>query len=98
MNTLTEPLTIATRYASTRYRSTGYWLATVPVVAELGLGGAFFTYTGAIVSHLTTGYDLGEVGLLAVMATLTVLSWALRPPSRRMHHVAAGADTPRKER
>ena len=116
----------------------GYWLATVLVVAELGLGGiwdiarvpfvrdlvthlgypsyfllllgswkvlgavallvprrallkewayagAFFTYTGAIVSHLTTGYDLGEVGLLAVLTALTALSWALRPPSRRTH-------------
>jgi len=150
MNTSTEPLTIVSRDASMRYRSIGYWLATVPVAAELGLGGAwdiarlsfvrdlvthlgypsyflvllgtwkvlgavallipgrpllkewayagaFFTYTGAIVSHLTTGYDLGEVGLLAVMTALTVLSWALRPPSRRIHHVAAGAGTPRKE-
>jgi hypothetical protein len=151
MNTSTQPLTVASRDASMRYRSVGYWLATVPVVAELGVGGvwdiarlpfvrdlvthlgypsyflvllgtwkvlgaiallvpgrallkewayagAFFTYTGAIVSHLTTGYDLGEVGLLAVMTTLTVLSWALRPPSRRMHPVAAGTDRPRKER
>ncbi len=151
MNTSTQPLTVASRDASMRYRSVGYWLATVPVVAELGVGGvwdiarlpfvrdlvthlgypsyflvllgtwkvlgaiallvpgrallkewayagAFFTYTGAIVSHLTTGYDLGEVGLLAVMTTLTVLSWALRPPSRRMHPVAAGTGRPRKER
>ena len=141
MNISTEPLTIASRYASTRYRTAGYWLATVPVAAELGLGGAwdiarlpfvrdlvthlgypayflvllgtwkmlgavalliprhpllkewayagaFFTYTGAIVSHLTTGYDLGEVGLLAVMTVLTVLSWALRPPSRRTPHAS----------
>ena len=36
-----------------------------------------------MVSHLTTGYDVGEVGLLAVMTVLTVLSWALRPASRR---------------
>jgi hypothetical protein len=146
LNMSTETLTIATRHASTRYRSAGYWLATVPLVAELGLGGvwdiarlpfvrdlathlgypsyflvllgtwkvlgaaalivprrallkewayagAFFTYTGAIVSHLTTGYDLGEVRLLAVMTALTVLSWALRPPSRRTHRVAV----PRKE-
>ena len=150
MNTLTEPLTIATRYASTRYRSAGYWLATVLVAAELGLGGAwdiarlpfvrdlvthlgypsyflvllgtwkvlgaaallvprrallkewayagaFFTYTGAIVSHLTTGYDLGEVGLLAVMTALTVLSWALRPPSRRTHSVTGPRYSPRPE-
>lgn len=117
-----------------RWRSVGYWLATVLVVAELGLGGiwdiqrlpmvrdlvthlgypsyflvllggwkvlgavallvprrallkewayagAFFTYTGAIVSHLTTGYDLGELRLLVVLTALTVLSWALRPPA-----------------
>ena len=125
-----------TRRATTSWRSAGYWLATVLVVAELGLGGAwdiarlpsvrdlvtqlgypsyflvllgtwkvlgavallvprrpllkewayagaFFTYTGAIVSHLSTGYALGELWLLAVLTALTVLSWALRPPSRR---------------
>ena len=54
-----------------------------PLLKEWAYAGAFFTYTGAIVSHLTTGYALGEVGLLAVLTILTVLSWALRPPSRR---------------
>jgi DoxX-like family len=136
MDTLTEPPAIARRSGSTRPRSVGYWLATVVVVAELGLGGSwdiarlpsvrdlvthlgypsyflvllgtwkvlaavallvprrallkewayagvFFTYTGAIASHLTTGYALGEVAVLALLTALTVLSWALRPPSRR---------------
>jgi hypothetical protein len=136
MDTSTDPPAIAGGYGSARWRSAGYWLATVALAAELGLGGswdiaripsarnlvahlgypsyflvllgswkvlgaaallvprrallkewayagAFFTYTGAIVSHLTTGYDLGEVGVLAVLTALTVLSWALRPPSRR---------------
>lgn len=136
MDTLTESPAIASRPRSKRWRSAGYWLATVLVVAELGLGGTwditrlpsvrdlvthlgypsyflvllgswkvlaavallvprrallkewayagvFFTYTGAIVSHLTTGYDLGEVPVLAVLTALTTLSWALRPPSRR---------------
>jgi hypothetical protein len=55
-----------------------------PLLKEWAYAGAFFTYTGAMVSHLTTGYALGEVGLLAVMTVLTVLSWALRPASRRM--------------
>jgi hypothetical protein len=55
-----------------------------PVLKEWAYAGAFFTYTGAIVSHLTTGYALGEVALLAPLTVLTVLSWALRPPSRRM--------------
>lgn len=142
MKTSTGPPTIASRYGSMRCRSVGYWSATVPVVAELGLGGiwditrirlvsnvvthlgypsyflvllgswkvlgaiallvprrallkewayagAFFTYTGAIVSHLTTGYGLGEVALLAVMTALTALSWALRPPSRRTDRFTA---------
>lgn len=54
-----------------------------PVLKEWAYAGAFFTYTGAIVSHLTTGYGLGELAPLAVLTALTVLSWALRPPSRR---------------
>jgi hypothetical protein len=53
------------------------------LLKEWAYAGAFFTYTGPIVSHLTTGYDLGAVGLLAVLTALTALSWALRPPSRR---------------
>ena len=134
--TSTEPPAIASRDGSMRWRSVGYWLATVSVAAELGLGGiwdiaripyvrdlvthlgypsyflvllgswkvlgavallvprrpllkewayagAFFVYTGAIVSHLTTGYALHELPLLAVLTALTVLSWALRPPRRR---------------
>ena len=59
------------------------------LLKEWAYAGAFFTYTGAIVSHLTTGYGLGEVGLLAVLTALTALSWALRPPSRRTHHRTA---------
>jgi uncharacterized membrane protein len=53
------------------------------LLKEWAYAGAFFSYTGAMVSHLVTGYDLGEVGLLAPLTVLTVLSWALRPPSRR---------------
>jgi hypothetical protein len=132
----TEPPASANRDGSLRWRSVTYWLATVLVAAELGVGGiwdiaripyvrdlvvglgyptyflvllgtwkvlgavallvprrpllkewayagAFFTYTGAIVSHLTTGYALNELPLLTVLTALTVLSWALRPASRR---------------
>jgi len=63
-----------------------------PLLKEWAYAGAFFAYTGAIVSHLTTGYALAEVGLLAVLTVLTVLtvlSWALRPPSRRTSGRAA---------
>jgi DoxX-like family len=54
-----------------------------PLLKEWAYAGAFFSYTGAIFSHLATGYDLAELWLLAVLTALTVLSWALRPPSRR---------------
>ena len=60
-----------------------------PLLKEWAYAGAFFTYTGAIVSHLTTGYDLGELPLLIALTALTVLSWALRPPSRRTHQLMA---------
>src|ERR1700722_7665792 len=59
------------------------------LVKEWAYAGAFFTYTGAIASHLTTGYDRAEVPILAVLAALTVLSWALRPSSRRLVPVRA---------
>lgn len=60
------------------------------LLKEWAYAGAFFTYTGAIVSHLSTGYDLGEVRLAATMAALTVLSWALRPASRRIPRSGPG--------
>ena len=124
------------RGTSLRWQPAGYWLVTVAVAAELGIGGvwdimrlpsvldlvmhlgypsyflvllgtwkvlaaaallvprrpllkewayagAFFVYSGAIVSHLATGYDVAEVGPLAILTALTMLSWALRPPGRR---------------
>jgi hypothetical protein len=54
-----------------------------PLLKEWAYAGTFLVYTGAMASHLTTGYDLGELGALSVLTALTVLSWALRPPSRR---------------
>ena len=39
MDTSTGPPTIASRDRSRRYRSVGYWVATVLVAIELGLGG-----------------------------------------------------------
>lgn len=55
------------------------------VLKEWAYAGAFFVYTGAAVSHLTTGHDLGELAPLTVFTVLIVLSWALRPPGRRAH-------------
>lgn len=56
----------------------------LPVLKEWAYAGAFFVYTGAIVSHLVTGYSLAELWALVPLAALTGLSWALRPASRRV--------------
>lgn len=58
------------------------------LLKEWAYAGCFFTYTGAIVSHLTTGYALSELGILVPMVALTVASWALRPASRRIPSLA----------
>jgi hypothetical protein len=55
-----------------------------PLLKEWAYAGAFFVYTGAIVSHLVSAYGPGEVVVLSGLAALTVLSWALRPASRRL--------------
>jgi hypothetical protein len=54
-----------------------------PLLKEWAYAGVLFAYTGAMVSHLTTGYDLPEVAVLGVLTALTVTSWALRPAARR---------------
>ncbi|MEU8176703.1 DoxX family protein [Microbispora hainanensis] len=56
------------------------------LVKEWAYAGVFFTYTGAVVSHLTTGYAVGEVWVLSMLTALTVVSWALRPSGRRTGH------------
>jgi uncharacterized membrane protein YphA (DoxX/SURF4 family) len=54
-----------------------------PLLKEWAYAGVMFTDTGAIASHLVVGSDLGELAFLTPLAGLTVLSWWLRPASRR---------------
>lgn len=58
-----------------------------PRLKEWAYAGVVFAYTGAIVSHLYVGYQVGEVAVLSALLALTVASWALRPPSRRVDAV-----------
>jgi hypothetical protein len=53
------------------------------LLKEWAYAGAFFAYTGAIASHLATGYALTELWALFPLTALTALSWALRPDTRR---------------
>lgn len=56
----------------------------IPLVKEWAYAGAFFVFSGAIVSHLTTGKDVHEVGFLSVLLVLIAASWTLRPAPRRL--------------
>jgi uncharacterized membrane protein len=61
-----------------------------PRLAEWAYAGAFFTYSGAVASHLAVGDGAGALVAPIVFAALTVASWALRPPDRGGPGLAAG--------
>ena len=55
-----------------------------PRLKEWAYAGIFFNMTGAAATGLFTHSALWHVMVDLVLATLTVGSWALRPPSRRL--------------
>jgi hypothetical protein len=64
-----------------------------PRLKEWAYAGAFFDYTGAAASHYFSGDRPGQwVGPL-IFSVLTLISWALRPASRRLPKLAPDAET-----
>lgn len=59
-----------------------------PRLKEWAYAGAFFNYTGAAASHLFVGDGAAKWIGPAVFAGITLASWALRPPDRRLPDVA----------
>jgi hypothetical protein len=55
-----------------------------PRVKEWAYAGAFFNYTGAVASHLAVGDPASVWAGPLGFAIILVVSWALRPASRRM--------------
>ena len=56
-----------------------------PRLKEWAYAGVLFDLTGAVASLLASGFiDAGTLGYPIVMTGITVASWALRPPSRRL--------------
>src|SRR5215831_20680045 len=55
-----------------------------PRLKEWAYAGAFFNYSGAAASHLLVGDRAGKWAAPLVFAALTMASWALRPPDRRL--------------
>jgi hypothetical protein len=64
-----------------------------PRLKEWAYAGAFFDYTGAAASHFLAGDRPGQwVGPL-IFSVLTLISWALRPASRRLPKLARDGET-----
>jgi hypothetical protein len=55
-----------------------------PRLKEWAYAGAVFNYTGATASHMLVHDGPGKWAGPLVFAILTLLSWALRPPERRL--------------
>jgi hypothetical protein len=54
------------------------------LVKEWAYAGSFFVFSGAAASHIAAGDGFGRWIGPAIGAAVTVASWALRPPSRRV--------------
>lgn len=53
-----------------------------PRLKEWAYSGVFFEMTGAAASHAVSGTPAWNIWVTVGFALLTVVSWALRPPSR----------------
>lgn len=51
---------------------------------EWAYAGAFFTYYGAAASHLAAGDGMHRAGMPIAFGAITLISWALRAPHRRL--------------
>jgi len=65
---------------------------------EWAYAGAFFTYSGAAVLHLSVGDNISGWAGPVLYALFTVGSWILRPPSRRLVATAIADEQPGKSR
>jgi hypothetical protein len=63
-----------------------------PRLKEWAYAGAFFDYTGAAASQFLTGAHIGQWAGPLIFSAFTLISWALRPASRRLPNVAPAAE------
>lgn len=55
-----------------------------PLIKEWAYAGFFFVASGALISHIVMGGPFGEIFPSMLLLILTVISWSLRPESRRL--------------
>lgn len=54
-----------------------------PLLKEWAYAGFFFAMSGAVASHLASGYDAKELFGPILLLVLIVVSWYFRPPGRK---------------
>ena len=64
-----------------------------PRLKEWAYAGAFFTWSGAVASHLLTGDGAESWVTPLVFATFAIVSWALRPADRRLRNAGGAPET-----
>jgi DoxX-like family len=64
-----------------------------PLLKEWAYAGLIFNYTGAAVSHLVVRDRAVALASPIVFACLAIMSWALRPASRRMQVMTGAFDS-----
>jgi len=81
---------------------TGFWQAAgaaaiiaprFPRLKEWAYAGAFFTWSGAVASHLFAGDGAGVWSPPLMFAIFGIMSWALRPAGRRLPDAAPAPQT-----
>ncbi len=55
----------------------------LPLLKEWAYAGFFFTTSGALISHIVSGEAFGDLFPSLLLLALTVISWYLRPESRK---------------
>lgn len=55
-----------------------------PLLKEWAYAGVFFAMTGASISQIASGSPVSHIIIPLVIAGLAVMSWYLRPPSRKL--------------
>jgi DoxX-like family len=64
-----------------------------PRLKEWAYAGAFFTWSGAVASHLAAGDSAESWVTPLVFAIFAILSWALRPADRRLPNAGVAPET-----
>ncbi|MNU62006.1 hypothetical protein D3C71_512190 [compost metagenome] len=60
----------------------------LPLLKEWAYAGFFFVMTGAAYSHIVSGDSFSDIFPSLLSLALTILSWYLRPPDRKIVSVS----------